>query len=173
MTDAGRPRTMGVMLLALLLTGALQTPAAPPPSEVDRLRGYMAIAKGNGGLMYRLAQALARAGQAEEAVLWLKTGLDQGLDLDLGDDAFKDLRDRADFKEQLVRTQEAKAVAPSRVAFGSPSRGSSRKASPGTPGPATSSWAAFRRRRSSASRQRAWSPTSSPREGTDWRTCSA
>ncbi len=105
------------MLLALLLTSALQATAASPPNEVDRLRGYLAIAKGHGGLMYRLAQALARAGQAQEAVLWLKTGLDQGLDLDLGDAAFKDLRDRPDFKEQLARTEDTKAVATSRVAF--------------------------------------------------------
>lgn len=105
------------MLLALLLTGALQALAPSPPTEVDRLRGYMAIAKGHGGLMYRLAQALARAGQAEEAVLWLKTSLDQGLDLDLGDPAFKDLRDRADFKEQLARTGDTRAVATSQVAF--------------------------------------------------------
>ena len=105
------------MLAALLLTGALQAAAGSPATEVDRLRSYMAIAKGNGGLMYRLAQALSRAGQAEEAVLWLKTGLDQGLDLDLGDPAFDTLRERADFREQVARAGELRAVSTSRVAF--------------------------------------------------------
>jgi DNA-binding beta-propeller fold protein YncE len=84
---------------------------------VDRLRGYLALAKGHGGLMYRLAQALARAGQAEEAVRWLKAGLDQGLDFDLGDPAFGPLRERSDFKEQLARSEAVRPVAKSRVAF--------------------------------------------------------
>ena len=124
-------------------------------------------------MMYRLAQALARAGQAEEAVLWLRTGLDQGLDLDLGDPAFKDLRDRTDFKEQLARTQDTKAVATSRVAFRIPQPKLI---------PEGIAWDAqtgdffvgslqekkiVRITASGASR------TSSPREGTGWRTCSA
>jgi sugar lactone lactonase YvrE len=103
------------MLLALALSSALVAAGADP--EVDRLRGYMAVAHGHGGVMYRLAQALARAGQADEAVLWVKSALDQGLDLDLGDAAFALLRDREDWKEQLARAGAGKPVATSRVAF--------------------------------------------------------
>lgn len=91
--------------------------AAETPSDVDRLRGLMALAKGHGGVMYELARALARAGQAEEAVLWLEAALDQGLDLDLGDPAFKPLQGREDFKDQLARAQARGPVARSRVAF--------------------------------------------------------
>jgi sugar lactone lactonase YvrE len=103
------------MLSVLALVAALQ--GAPAPSEVDRLRGYLAVAKGHGGIMYRLAQALARSGQADEAVRWLKTGLDQGLDLDLGDPAFASLHGRPDFEEQRSRAAERGAVSRSRVAF--------------------------------------------------------
>jgi DNA-binding beta-propeller fold protein YncE len=103
------------MLAALALSSALVAAAADP--EVDRLRGYMAEARGHGGVMYRLAQALARAGQADEAVLWVKSALDQGLDLDLGDAAFASLREREDWKEQLARTDAVKPVATSRLAF--------------------------------------------------------
>ena len=103
------------MLLALALSSALVAAGADP--EVDRLRGYMAVAHGHGGVMYRLAQALARAGQADEAVRWVKSALDQGLDLDLGDAAFAALRDREDWKEQLARAEAGKPVATSRVAF--------------------------------------------------------
>jgi sugar lactone lactonase YvrE len=103
------------MLLAFALSSALVAAGADP--EVDRLRGYMAVAHGHGGVMYRLAQALARAGQADEAVRWVKSALDQGLDLDLGDAAFASLRDREDWKEQLARAEGGKPVATSRLAF--------------------------------------------------------
>ena len=103
------------MLLALALSTALVAAAADP--EVDRLRGYMAEARGHGGVMYRLAQALARAGQADEAVRWVKSALDQGLDLDLGDAAFASLREREDWQEQLARAEASKPVATSRLAF--------------------------------------------------------
>jgi hypothetical protein len=108
------------MLRACALVLVLAVSAADDeqaPAEVDRLRGYLAVAKDHGGLMYRLAQALAKAGQGEEAVRWLKTGLDQGLDLDLGDPAFRDLRERADFQEQRVRADAIRPVSTSRLAF--------------------------------------------------------
>jgi sugar lactone lactonase YvrE len=103
------------MLLALVASSALFAAAADP--EVDRLRGYMAQARGHGGVMYRLAQALARAGQGDEAVRWVKSALDQGLDLDLGDAAFTSLREREDWKEQLARSEVSKPVATSRLEF--------------------------------------------------------
>jgi sugar lactone lactonase YvrE len=109
-------------MLAFLLTLVLPAPRAAEPSELDRLRGAMAVARADGGVMYRLAQALARAGQGAEAVRWLKTALDQGLDLDLGDAAFLSLRDRADFQEQLARAVAVKPVSRSRVAFRIPAR---------------------------------------------------
>jgi sugar lactone lactonase YvrE len=102
------------LVLVLAATAAANQPA---PSEVDRLRGYLAVAKGHGGLMFRLAQALAKGGQGEEAVRWLKAGLDQGLDLDLGDAAFLPLRGRPDFDEQRVRADAVRPVSTSRLAF--------------------------------------------------------
>ena len=108
-----------VFPLMALLAAALAT-ADPPPTpaeEVDRIRGFMAEAPGNGGVMYRLAQALARAGQAEEAVRWLSTALDQGLDLDLGDPAFQSLRSRSDFAEVRAKTIGLAPVSNSRIAF--------------------------------------------------------
>jgi sugar lactone lactonase YvrE len=103
------------MLLVLLASGMMIAPAADP--EVDRLRGYMAIARGHGGVMYRLAQALARTGQADEAVLWVRSALDQGLDLDLGDAAFVSLGDRPDWQELRARAQGQAPVATSKILF--------------------------------------------------------
>ena len=107
-----------MVLVALTLT--LVAAADPPPTpaqEVDRIRGFMAEAPGNGGVRYRLAQALARAGQAEEAVRWLSTALDQGLDLDLSDPAFQSLASRADFAEQSAKAIGLAPVSTSRIAF--------------------------------------------------------
>ena len=109
-----------MVLAALTLTLAAAAAADPPPTpaqEADRLRGFMAEAPGNGGVMYRLAQALARAGQAEESVRWLSTALDQGLDLDLADPAFQSLASRSDFAELQVKTIGLAPVGTSRIAF--------------------------------------------------------
>ena len=109
-----------MVLVALTLTLVAAAAADPPPTptqEADRLRGFMAEAPGNGGVMYRLAQALARAGQAEEAVRWLSTALDQGLDLDLADPAFQPLASRSDFAELQVKTIGLAPVSTSRIAF--------------------------------------------------------
>ena len=110
------------MAFVLPLSIALAAAAAadPPPTpaqEVDRFRGFMAEAPGNGGVMYRLAQALARAGQPEEAVRWLSTALDQGLDLDLADPAFQSLASRSDFAALQVKTIGLTPVSTSRIAF--------------------------------------------------------
>ncbi|HVQ30040.1 MAG TPA: SMP-30/gluconolactonase/LRE family protein [Vicinamibacteria bacterium] len=106
--------------LLLVLVAPLEPAADPPPTpaqEVDRIRGFMAEAPGNGGVMYRLAQALARAEQADEAVRWLDAALDQGLDLDLADPAFASLADRSDFAELKVKTIGLAPVSSSRIAF--------------------------------------------------------
>lgn len=106
------------MAVVLPLFMALIAGADPPPSEeVNRIRGFMAEAPGNGGVMYGLARALARAGQADEAVRWLGAALDQGLDLDLGDAAFAPLASRADFAELQVKTNGLAPISTSRVAF--------------------------------------------------------
>jgi SMP-30/Gluconolactonase/LRE-like region len=108
-----------VLPLSLSMVAALPN-ADPPPTpaqQVDRIRGFMAETPGNGGVMYRLAQALARAGQAEEAVRWLSAALDQGLDLDLTDPAFESLGSRSDFAELRVKTIGLVPVSSSRIAF--------------------------------------------------------
>ena len=104
-------------VLPMSIAMAVAEPPLSPTQEVDRIRGFMAEAPGNGGVMYRLAQALARAGQAEEAVRWLDTALDQGLDLDLADPAFQSLVARSDFAALQVKTIGLAPVSTSRMAF--------------------------------------------------------
>ena len=107
------------MAFVLPLSIALAFTEPPPTAaqEVDQIRGFMAEAPGNGGVMYRLAQALARAGQAEEAVRWLEGALDQGLDLDLADPAFQSLSTRSDFAALQIKTIGVGPVSTSRMAF--------------------------------------------------------
>jgi hypothetical protein len=96
---------------------------APPPSDVDRYRRMMAAAPGNGGVMYELAKALAAAGEADEAMRWLTSAFDQGLDLDLGDPALQSLASRSDFIDlELRANHRAAAAAKSHLAFRIPEK---------------------------------------------------
>jgi sugar lactone lactonase YvrE len=101
--------------LGLLASLIARSPGADT-EDVDRYRRMMAAAPGNGDVMYRLAKALASAGQAEEAVRWLAGALDQGLDVDLGDPVFKPLAARTDFLE-LQQKADRPGVSTSHVAF--------------------------------------------------------
>jgi len=92
-------------LTSLALASALPAALAgdPPKDHVSQLREALRAAPDNGGVMWELAKAEAKAGSTTEALLWIGRVLDQGLDVDIEDPAFQSLEGKKEFTKLTIR----------------------------------------------------------------------
>ncbi len=109
----------GIVLSFLCAAAAGQAPSTgqTPEARIEHLQKMLAQSPGNGGVMYQLAVACARAGQNDRAIRWLEKATALGSDLDLThESAFAPLRKFESFRE-LARPSAHPPVHTSTLAF--------------------------------------------------------